>query len=173
MEIRPATPDDVPAVLPMVRAVCAFHERLDPAKYAFRDDPARLYDDWLRERATDRESVLLVADAGPNDDGEGPTDRKLVGFIVGTVMDEIPIYRVERYGFLHDLWVDERYRNEGVGRQLVTEAVARFREMGVPQVRLDTAFDNETARALFRTCGFRPSIVEMLVVMSEDVKPET
>jgi ribosomal protein S18 acetylase RimI-like enzyme len=44
----------------------------------------------------------------------------------------------------------------------VTEAVARFREIGVPQVRLDTAHANEAARALFGACGFRPSIVEML-----------
>ena len=165
MDIRPATPDDVPAVLPMVRAVCAFHERLDPAKYGFRGDPGEMYDDWLRRRTRDRKSVFLVADAGPAETVEGADvlwPRKLVGFVVGTLTDEIPIYRVERFGFLHDLWVDERYRNEGIGRQLVTEAVARFREMGVPQVRLDTADANEPARALFRACGFRPSIVEML-----------
>jgi ribosomal protein S18 acetylase RimI-like enzyme len=169
MEIRPATPDDVPAVLPMVRAVCAFHEQLDPAKYSFRGDPGAMYDDWLRKRARDPESVFLVADAGPalslpkGPDEQDVARRKLVGFIIGTVVDEIPIYRVTRYGFLHDLWVEERYRHEGVGRQLVTEAVARFREIGVPQVRLDTAFANEAARGLFRTCGFRPSIVEMLM----------
>jgi ribosomal protein S18 acetylase RimI-like enzyme len=119
-----------------------------------------MYDDWLRKRATDRNGVFLVADAGP--DGQDPTRRKLVGFIVGTVTDEIPIYRIKRFGFLHDLWVEERYRHEGIGRQLVTEAVARFREMGLPQIRLDTAFANEAARSLFRACGFRPSIVEML-----------
>lgn len=160
MEVRPATPDDVPAVLPMVRAVCAFHEKLDPAKYSFRGDPGAMYDDWLHKRATDAKSVFLVADAGQ--DELDPNLRKLVGFIVGTVTDEIPIYRVQRFGFLHDLWVEERYRHEGIGRQLVTEAVARFREIGVPQVRLDTAFPNEAARSLFAACGFRPSIVEML-----------
>jgi ribosomal protein S18 acetylase RimI-like enzyme len=160
MEVRPATPDDVPAVLPMVRAVCAFHEKLDPAKYSFRDDPGAMYDEWLRARAKDRKAVVLVADAGPDEEDAGR--RKLVGFIVGTVTEEIPIYRVRRFGFLHDLWVEERYRHEGIGRQLVTEAVARFREIGVPQVRLDTAFANEPARSLFSACGFRPSIVEML-----------
>jgi ribosomal protein S18 acetylase RimI-like enzyme len=144
----------------MVRAVCAFHEKLDPAKYSFRGDPGEMYDGWLRARAKDRKGVFFVADAGP-DDGDA-SRRKLVGFIVGTVTEEIPIYRIKRFGFLHDLWVEERYRHEGIGRQLVTEAVARFREIGVPQVRLDTAFANEAARALFRACGFRPSIVEML-----------
>ena len=163
MEIRPATPDDVPAVLPMVRAVAAFHEQLDPAKYGFAGDPGESYDAWLCDRADDETSVFFVADAGPADaDDSALPPRKLVGFVIGTTMDEIPIYRVQQYGFVHDLWVDPRYRHEGIARQLVTVALARFREMGLPQVRLDTAFDNEAARALFRTCGFRPSIVEML-----------
>jgi ribosomal protein S18 acetylase RimI-like enzyme len=157
MDIRPATPDDVPAVLPMVRKVCAFHESLDPAKYSFRDDPGRMYDRWLVSRARDPRSVFLVAEAEPG---------RLAGFLVGTVEAEIPIYRVKEFGFIHDLWVEEKYRNEGTARQMVTLTVERFREMGVPQVRLDTAYQNEPARNLFAACGFRPSIVEMLTELA-------
>lgn len=166
MEIRPATPDDVPAVLPMVEKVCRFHEQLDPVKFGYRDNPAAMYDDWLRRRATDPQSVFLVADAGADDAGADDAQdgaRRLVGFIVGTLTTEIPIYRLRQYGFLHDLWVEEKYRNEGIGRQLVTLAVERFREIGVSQIRLDTAAENEAARNLFRACGFRPSSVEMVM----------
>ena len=76
---------------------------------------------------------------------------------------EIPIYRIEEFGFIHDLWVEEDYRHEGIARQMVTLAVERFREIGVPQIRLDTAAGNEAARALFAACGFRPSTTEMLI----------
>ena len=154
MDIRPATPQDVPAVLPMVRKVCAFHESLDAAKYGFRDDPGRMYDRWLVERCTDRRSVFLVADRGAG---------ALAGFLVGTVEREIPIYRLKEFGFVHDLWVEEKYRNEGIARQMVTLAVEHFRQIGVAQVRLDTAWANQPARGLFDACGFRPSVVEMLI----------
>ena len=157
MDIRPATPRDVPAVLPMVAKVCAFHEKLDPAKYGFRSHPERLYEQWLVGRATDRRSVFLVADAGRG----GAT--KLVGFLVGTVEGEIPVYRLKQFGFVHDLWVEEDYRHEGIARQMVTLAVEQFAEIGVKQVRLDTAAANEPARALFAACGFRPSVTEMLI----------
>ena len=53
MTIRPATVVDVPAVLPMVAKICAFHEQLDPAKYPFRPNPADMYAKWLPARATD------------------------------------------------------------------------------------------------------------------------
>jgi ribosomal protein S18 acetylase RimI-like enzyme len=157
MDIRPATPADVPAVLPMVAKVCAFHENLDPAKYGFVDNPAAMYSRWLSQRATDPRSVFLVADAGR---GGNP---KLVAFLVGTVEAGLPIYRLKHFGFIHDLWVEEDYRHEGVARQMVALAVERFAEIGVKQVRLDTAWANEPARELFRSCGFRPSVAEMLI----------
>jgi RimJ/RimL family protein N-acetyltransferase len=60
-------------------------------------------------------------------------------------------------------WIEEEYRHEGIARQLVTLAVERFGRIGVKQVRCDTAWLNEPARSLFTRCGFRPSIVEMLI----------
>lgn len=153
MEIRPATRDDVPAILPMVRKIAAMHERLDPAKYTFRSDPGEMYRGWLASRAGDPRSVLLVADTG----------HRIVGFLVGAVESEIPIYAVREMGFIHDLWVEEDYRHEGIGRQLVSLAVERFRQIGVTQVRCDTAWQNDAARNLMKSVGFRPSIVEMLI----------
>jgi RimJ/RimL family protein N-acetyltransferase len=43
--------------------------------------------------------------------------------------------------------------------------IEKFRELGVKQIRCDTAAKNETARKLFESCGFRPSVVEMLLEM--------
>lgn len=158
MNVRPATPDDVPGVLPMVAKICAFHEKIDPAKYSFRPNPADRYANWLGQRAGDPRSVFLVADAAPAGGGS-----QLAGFLVGDVQREIPIYRVSEFGFIHDLWVEEEYRNEGVARQMVTLAVERFKLIGVPQVRLDVVARNDPARALFSACGFRPSVTEMLI----------
>jgi len=140
----------------MVEKVCALHEQWDPAKYSFLPGIAQMYEDWLRERASSRRSVFLVAEAS------GP-GKKLVGMIVGSVEREIPIYRLKEYGFLHDLWVEPEYRNEGIARQMVMLAVEKFKQMGVKQIRCDTAGKNEIARKLFESCGFRVSVVEMLL----------
>ena len=159
MTIRPATPADVPAVLPMVDKLAALHERWDPARYDYKPNPSQMYRRWLAGRATDEDSVFLVAEH----------ERLMadvpfvVGFIVGTVEESIPIYRTPRFGFIHDLYVDEDYRHEGIGRQLAMMAVEKFRDIGVTQVRLETAAANEAARKLFASVGFRVSTMEMLV----------
>ena len=38
-------------------------------------------------------------------------------------------------------------------------AIEKFRDMGVTQIRLETATANDAARGLFTSCGFRPSTV--------------
>jgi len=154
MTIRPATATDVPLVLAMVARICALHAAWDPAKYGMIPDVAESYRGWLASRARDERSVFLVAEAEPG---------RLAGFLVATIEREIPIYRVDHYAFVHDLWVEPAYRNEGVARQMVMLAVERFTELGVPQIRLETAAHNDAARKLFASCGFRVSTIDMLL----------
>jgi ribosomal protein S18 acetylase RimI-like enzyme len=156
MTIRPATPQDIPAVIPMVAKIAALHESWDPAKYGYKPDAAEMYRSWLAVRAGDLRSVFLVAER----------HARLVAFLIGTVERELPIYRLTEFGFIHDVWVDPDYRNEGIGRQITMLAIEKFRQIGVGQIRLDTAAGNDTARALFASCGFRPSVTEMLLPMT-------
>ena len=162
MDIRPATPQDVPAVLPMVNAVAALHEQWDPAKFGYKPNPAAMYRTWLTSRADDNRSVFLVADRG---------GAQIAGFLIATVEREIPIYRLTEYGFIHDIWVDPDYRHEGIGRRLVLTAIERFRELGMTQVRCDTAAANDSARALMQSCGMRPSVIEMLIELPPTTPP--
>lgn len=154
MNIRPATPADVPGVVPMVERLAAFLAERDRAKYEQLPQVGDMYRSWLAARAVDARSVFLVAEREPS---------RVVGFLIGTVEREIPIYRLTEYGFIHDVWIEPDYRNEGLARQMVTLAAERFRAIGVAQVRLDVLVGNAPARSLFESCGFRPSILEMLL----------
>ena len=153
MQIRPATPADVPAVLPMVAKIATLHESWDPAKYGYKANATEMYRSWLATRADDPRSVFLVAER----------ESRLVAFLIATVERELPIYRLDQFGFIHDLWVEPEYRNEGIARQMTMLAIEKFRELGVKQVRLDTAEKNDAARALFASSGFRASVREMLL----------
>lgn len=159
--VRPATPEDVPSVLPLVRALCDLHAAKDPERFAVRPDVIERYAAWLPVRATDARSVFLVAedeapDAAPN------AAPKIVGFTVGTIEPEIPIFWVPECGWIHDVYVMPEARRGGVARALVREAGVRFAAIGVKQLRMHTGVFNDAARAAFAAEGFRPSVVEML-----------
>lgn len=167
MLVRPATAADVPAILPMVRAICAMHRGMDSDKYDFLPDIEERYAHWLPQRAKDPRSIFLAAELqGDAVGGAGRYDVHLAGFLIATIESEIPIYRLTEFGFIHDVWVEPACRGRGIARHLVDSAVARFSQLGVGQVRLDTARANEGARRLFASCGFRESTTEMLRVLA-------
>ena len=160
MTIRPATVADVPSVLPMVDQLAALHRKWDGARYDYKPDTGEMYRNWLGKRATDHSnSVFLVADH----ERLMADVPFIVAFLIGTVEENLRIYRTERFGFVHDVWVEPDYRNEGIGRQMAMLAVEKFRELGVTQIRLETAAANEPARKLFASVGFRPATTEMLM----------
>lgn len=164
MKIRKATAADVPNVLPMVRRICQQHRDLDRDRYDYVCDPGHAYEDWLVQRASDPRSVFLVAH------DETASGDELAGYVVATIERELAIYRLNEYGYVHDLWVESDARGEGVGRGLIEAAVEAFEKLGVEQVRLETAADNEIARRLYESCGFVTSSIEMMHVIPANVK---
>jgi ribosomal protein S18 acetylase RimI-like enzyme len=156
MLIRPATTTDVTVVLPMVAKICALHESWDSAKYGFLTHPEQRYEKWLTRLVNNDRSVFLVCEK----------EGQLVAFLVATIEQEIPIYRLQEFAFIHDIWVEPEHRQKGIARQMVVQTVERFSEMGIKQIRLDTANSNEASRHLFASCGFRISTIEMLIEFS-------
>ncbi|WP_414551355.1 N-acetyltransferase family protein [Anabaena sp. CCY 0017] len=153
MLIRSATIDDVPAVLPMLAKTCALHESWDAAKYGLRSHPEQQYEKWLTRLPHKERSVFLVAE----------DQEKLVAFLAATVEPELPIYSLQEFAFIHDIWVEPEYRRKGIAPQIINMSVERFQQMGIKQIRLDTVAANESARQLFKSCGFRLTTMEMLM----------
>lgn len=169
----------------MVRAICDMHEAWDVERYGMLDDVVARYERWLPQRAVDARSVFLVAEAdesademsrplppprsprgGEHSSPSGGGSLRLAGFLVASVEANIPIYRLTEFGFIHDVWVEPGARKRGVARALVMDALRRFEQMGVRQVRLETAAANDAARALFASCGFRVGTVDMLATLA-------
>jgi ribosomal protein S18 acetylase RimI-like enzyme len=155
--IRAASLADVSALLPMIEKICALHQAWDSAKYGFLPEPGKHYEGWLRSQIEDDLSLILAAE----------TQSELVGFLIATEEQKIPIYQLQAFGFVHDLWVEPAYRQQGIAQRLVQRTIDHFRQIGVEQIRLDVATANQSAAALFQACGFRPSTQEMLIVLKD------
>ena len=62
---------------------------------------------------------------------------------------------------LHDVFVSSGARRGGVGRALVDAMARALEALGAPRVVLSTMVGNEAAQRVFRSCGFRPTMMEM------------
>ena len=133
ISIHRAGPADLDALVPLFDAYRSFYDQ--------PSDPERARE-WLRSRLRFGESVVFVAMRG----------AAMIGFT-----QLYPMYssvRTSRTWILNDLYVDAGTRRSGAGHALL-EAATRFaRDDGAMGISLESAQDNDAARALYRAAGW-------------------
>jgi ribosomal protein S18 acetylase RimI-like enzyme len=95
--------------------------------------------------------------------------KKAVGYALVTYNFDLEYGGVE--GVLRDLYVEKRYRNQGIGSLALYEIEDYCRERGMRAVQLQVQRHNKSAEIFYRKAGFRelPRRVMLLEVRSEAV----
>lgn len=133
LTIRRATIADLDAVAPLFDAYRRF--------YAQPGDLPRARD-FLHDRLQRNESVLLLAGL----------DGRTAGFT--QLYPMFSSVRTARTWILNDLYVDEGARRRGVAQALLGAAARFAEEQGAAGLALETARDNDAARALYHAAGW-------------------
>jgi ribosomal protein S18 acetylase RimI-like enzyme len=145
VDVRPATDDDVDAVVGLFRQYLRFYDQEVP------EAEARAY---LTARRDAGDSVLLVAVLKP--EGRDPAGAAAGGEVVGFAQS-YPTWSsvsLSRSWVLNDLFVSPAARGTGAGRALVRDTCRRAKEAGAIRVSLATAWDNVSAQGLYESEGF-------------------
>jgi ribosomal protein S18 acetylase RimI-like enzyme len=151
IDVRDAEMADLPRVAALAGALVRMHHAADPARFLLVENVEGGYEWWFSREIARAEAVILVATRA----------HAVVGYCYGTIEDRNWNLLLDAHGALHDLFVAEEARATGVGRRLVETAVRRLEERGAPRVILSTMIANAPAQRLFRSCGFRPTMIEM------------
>ena len=134
MRVRPATADDLPALLPLLRGYCEFYEA-DPSDEGLIEMSRALI------AAGDDEGMLFVAEL----------DGEVAGFAaVGWKWSSLKAARV---AVMEDLFVAPRARGAGLGTALISACADRARELGAAALEWTTAPDNERAQRAYARAG--------------------
>ncbi len=133
--IREATEADLEAAVGLVRELAeelADREGLDPSGVRER----------FPEALSDARSCVLVAE--------------LEGEVVGLTHVQLRRLLLHRgpSGVIEELVVSKRHRGRGVGRHLLSAAIAWCRERGCAEVEVSTEWGNAAGLALYRGLGF-------------------
>ena len=149
--IRSATVADVERAAVLGAGIVRLHHSIDPKRFFMLDDIEQGYAWWLGQEIERPEAVVMVAER----------DGELVGYGYGAIEDRDWSVLLDRHGALHDVFVAETARRQGVARALVTAIIRRLEEMGAPLIVLRTMVQNESARRLAESLGFRTTMLEM------------
>ncbi len=150
--IRPATRADLPAVARLAALLVRLHHQFDPARFLCLEPLEPGYARFLGGELDDDDAVVLIAVR---------RDGRVVGYCYGRLEPRDWNELLDACGKIHDVYVDEAARGQGVAQALVEAMVERLESKGAPRVLLLSATPNVVAQRLFARLGFRPTMVEM------------
>lgn len=152
IRIRPALPADLPAIGRLGALLVKTHHDFDPERF-IAPTPATPegYANFLGTQLKEKRVIVLVAER----------QGAVLGYVYAGLegMDYMALRGPA--GAIYDVVVDPATRRQGVGRQLLDQALESLKAKGAPQVVLSTAAKNEEAQRLFAKAGFRATMIEM------------
>lgn len=148
LRVRGALFDEVPALGEVWLELMRLHENHD-VRFALSPDALGRWHALAEEMIGREDGFVFVAEIGP----------QIVGFCLGWLARNPPIYRVADVGFVSEIAVRRPWRRRGVGRALMDEARRWFAQRDLKEFQLSTAVWNEGAQAFWRSLGGAPLLV--------------
>lgn len=151
IRIRRATRDDLPQIAILAAELVRMHHTVDEKRFFLPERVEEGYAWWLGKELARDNAVVLCALSAEN----------VVAYAYGTLEERDWNLLLDAHGAIHDVFVDASQRRSGVGRQIVEAIIRELEALGAERIVLGTMVSNSAAQALFRSVGFRPTMLEM------------
>jgi ribosomal protein S18 acetylase RimI-like enzyme len=152
VNLRPATPADVPAIGRLGALLVRTHHDFDPKRFiAATSRTEQGYGSFLGTQLDEPNVIVLVAER----------EGEVLGYTYAGVEGNDYMALRGPAGVVYDIVVDPAYRRQGVGRMLLDAALEALEARGAPRAVLSTAEQNTPAQHLFESAGFRRTMIEM------------
>ena len=138
------------------------HHAYDPARWLLVDGVETGYARFFASQIGTTDTIILVAEDEQNGD--------IVGYAYAGLEERNWAELRDACARLHDVFVLERVRRQGLASRMLRECIQRLSALGAPLAVTTTAFQNEASQALLRSLGFRPAALEMAMDLKKMVK---
>lgn len=151
IRIRPAEVRDLATLAEFALALAHIHVQVDDRRFVIPDGGVQAFLEFFKGELQRPEAVLLIAE-----NHSTPVGYAFVRMEPATIEG-----LSEPAAWLHDLYVDPRFRARGVGRQLVSRAIEAAQQLGSSSLMLGVSPANTDARRLYDRLGMRATMIEM------------
>jgi len=125
-----------------------------PHNYQFiikRADAFEKIRDYFRRSIHSKNATIFIAEF----------EGTIAGYCLITLKKTILIFKIEKMGYVSDLFVKEEFRGKEVSSKLKEEAFRWFREKGITHTSICVDPYNDQALSIYRKWGYREFMVEM------------
>ena len=142
MSIRKAARSDLEVIGDLWVELMTFHVECD-SRFGLPAHGRSNYIRHIHMALRDSSYYVLVAEEG----------RKVIGYVIGYIAQNPPIFPNPNYGFIADLCVASTARRHGAGGLLVRGICQWFRSRGMTNIQMNVAHWNPVSQAFWRKQG--------------------
>jgi ribosomal protein S18 acetylase RimI-like enzyme len=149
--VRNARPDDLAAIGVLAGKLVKLHYDFDPLRFLLVDNVEAGYAHFFASQLSSSATIILAAEL----------DGEIVGYAYARLEPRDWNALLDAHGALHDIYVIDSVRRQGVARLLVDAVRDRLRARGARRLVLHTASKNVSAQHFFESLGLRHTMIEL------------
>lgn len=144
MKIVEATENHILEIVELWKELADHHSKIDKI-FTRRENGHINFKIFISELIKSKDARVLVA----------LLDSKVIGYIVAKIDRYPPVYNIERYGAVYDMFVIPKYRRMHIGYKLWQEILKWFKLRDLIRVELNIVPKNLEASSFWRKLGFQ------------------
>jgi ribosomal protein S18 acetylase RimI-like enzyme len=149
--IRGAEAQDLPEIGKLAGMLVRQHHEFDSQRFMLMSNVEAGYARFFLGELSNPQTIILAAEQA----------GAIVGYAYARLEQRDWNALLDAHGALHDIFVAENVRRQGVARRLVEAVRERVQGKGAPRLVLHTASKNQAAREFFAALGFRETMIEL------------
>ena len=150
VEIRKAIEAEIETLLSFEKGIVESERPFDDT---LKDDEIHYYD--LIELIRAKNAEVLVAEV----------NNEIVGSGYAKTLPAEPYLKYTEYAYLGFMYVKPAFRGLGINQKILHELMNWVRSQNVTEVRLKVYDENTIAKNAYLKAGFKPSLLEMRLVI--------
>ena len=143
IKIRKAREEDLLKIAGLWRAFMRYNGDFNKS-FETNKKASEIFSREMLEKLKETESRLAVA----------ASDGELIGFCYSYISQKPKYFKLNKFGFIGDLYVSPEDRRNGVGKALVKDAIEFFKKNKIRQIELLVAVKNEGTIKFWESLGF-------------------
>ena len=120
-------------------------------EYRLKKDYGEILSEYIKGRIYSKNDAIFIAEV----------NGKPVGHMVVSIKKNHPIFKMEKYGRINSVYVEELFRGKSISSKLKDEAYKWFKKKDIHRVSLNVIPENEKALRAYKKWGFSTSLLEM------------
>ncbi|MBI2638094.1 GNAT family N-acetyltransferase [Candidatus Peregrinibacteria bacterium] len=156
MEIRKAKLKDIKQITDYGVSLLKQHYELDtyfaPAKNLYE-----VYRKFFKGCVYSKNRYLLVAEE----------KGKIVGYAIGELGSRPPVFKIRKFGFISDVFVEKNFRKLGIAKQFLLELKKWFKSKKLNHIELTVHVKNEIGKKAWAKYGLEDYIIKKRVEMEK------